>query len=206
MASSHSPEDRQRYLRWLDQGVELARAKHGSRASYRHVIWLLIEKAVEDIDSDFDQQHRWLTSGTRSGGWNAVGLTHAELRELERIRVLSSIAPYDGPSRHMPSATDIERAVDVLTWLRWIGHTKAHQDIDAKAERDKRLQKAAMTLARCGAVEAVFRIYGPERTRPRQVVHEIKTRTIGAILRGLREDLGIVPADDGLSFTEAVAA
>jgi hypothetical protein len=91
MQIAFSPEDRERALSWLGHGVELAREKYGASATYRHVLWLLINEALDLLDRVPDQEKRWLSSGTRSGGWSAVGMTREELLEIERLRVMASM-------------------------------------------------------------------------------------------------------------------
>ena len=68
-----------------------------------------------------------------------------------------------------------------------------------------RLPNAAIALARGGDDELVHKLYCPTRkSRDRQAVYEIRTRTVGFILTGLKKDLCIVPAD-GISFKELLA-
>lgn len=192
MKTSFSPEDRGMLLRWLDHGVELAQELKGERAGHRDVIWSLLVEAVDLIDRTPDQEKRWLTSGTRSGGWNMVGLTIADLREIERLRILSSMKPFDGMAKYAPQRDDLERCMGVLEWLRWCNG----------ARNALRLVKAAVVLARGGETEIVHKIYSPARKKQsRQTTYEIKTRVVGYILRGLREDCGIIPGE-GAAFME----
>lgn len=195
MQASVSSEDRQVALRWLRHGAELAQDLKGDRAVHRDVIWSLLVEAVAVIDRLPDQDKRWLSSGTRSGGWNMVGLTVADLRDIERVRLLSAMKPYDGQTKVTPQSFDIDRAIGVMGWLTWCN----------SARLPDRLKKAALALAKGGETEVVHRIYCPTRKPNRQNIHEIKTRTIGLILAGLKADLGIVPGD-GLSFREALGA
>lgn len=197
MALSLSPDDRYRILRQLSHGAELARSRHGDRATHHRVIWALIEEAVDVLDRLPDQDRRWLTSGTRSGGWNMVGLSDVEAADLERIRILCAMKPYDGQAGYTPQRDDTDRAVDVMGWLRWC----APKD-DTASEKSRRLVKAAVALARGGDTEAVHRIYDPKGKRyHRQMIHEIRKRCADLVLRGLREDCNIIPGS-GLSFEE----
>ena len=186
-----STSNRSEVLGWLAYGGELALALKGERAKHGDAIWSLLTEAVEIIDKTPDQERRWLTSGTRSG-WNATGMTRAELVEIERIRVLSAMKPFDGQTKTAPQRDDLERALGVLEWLRWCN----------AARMPERLTKAAVALARGGDSELVQRIYCPGRKPNRQNVREIKVRTTGMIVTGLRDDLGIVPVD-GVGFGEA---
>lgn len=192
MTSYSSPDDRSKALRWLGYGSELAKDLHGERASHRDAIWCLLCEAVQVVDRLPDQERRWLTSGTRSGGWNMVGMSLAELREIERIRLLSAMKPYDGSARVSPQSEAIDRALDILGWLNWCNVARMPQ----------RLKKAAIALARGGDTDAVHRIYCPNRKLNRQNISEIKTRTIGFILTGLKNEAGIIPGE-GSTFVEA---
>lgn len=190
---SFSPEDRDQFLRWLDQGVELAQGLKGEKARHQDAVWSLLVEAVDTIDRQPDQEKSWLTAGFRSGGWNMIGLSQAELKEIERIRVMSGISPFEGSTRYTPQSRDIDRAVGVLSWLRWCN----------EARLPERLKKATVALARRGDSEAVRRIYSPtRRSNNRQVAYEVRTRAVGYILNGLKRDVGIIPGDD-LSFTVA---
>ncbi|WP_434854462.1 hypothetical protein [Bradyrhizobium sp. HKCCYLS1011] len=144
------------------------------------------------IDKTPDQERRWLTSGNRSGGWNMIGMSRAELLVIERIRLLSAMKPYDGQTKVAPQRDDVERSLGVLAWMRWCN----------AARLPDRLVKAAIALARGGEAEVVHRLYCPTRkSRNRQAVYEIRQRTVGFILTGFKNDLGVVPGD-GLSFKE----
>ncbi|MGJ4953146.1 hypothetical protein [Bradyrhizobium sp. HKCCYLS20291] len=189
--TSSSHEDRTNALSWLAHGAQLAFELKGDQAKHSDVIWQLLVEAIEVIDKTPDQERRWLTSGNRSGGWNMVGMSRAELLVIERIRLLSAMKPYDGQTKFAPQRDDVERSLGVLAWMRWCN----------AARLPERLIKAAVTLARGGDAEIVHRLYCPTRRPNRQNVWEIKTRTVGFILTGLKNDLGIVPGH-GLSFQE----
>jgi len=191
MTTSSSLEDRNKTLSWLTHGGELAVALKGDLASHSDVIWQLLVEAVEVIDKTPDNERRWLTSGNRSGGWNMIGMTRADLQEIERIRLLSAMKPYDGQTKYAPQRNDTDRALGVLSWLRWCN----------AARLADRLTKAAVALARGGDQEIVHRLYCPTRKPNRQNVAEIRTRTVGFIQTGLKKDFGIVPAS-GVSFME----
>ena len=191
MTTSSSLEDRVKTLGWLVHGGELAVELKGDRARHTDVIWQLLVEAVETIDKTPDQERHWLTSGNRSGGWNLIGMTRADLIEIERIRLLSAMKPFDGKATYAPQRNDLERALGVLSWMRRCNATRMPE----------RLTKAAIVLARGGDHEMVHRLYCPTRKPHRQNVNEIRTRTTGYILRGLRETHGIVPTF-GVSFIE----
>jgi hypothetical protein len=191
MTTSSSLEDRNRAISWLVHGGELAVALKGDRARHSDVVWQLLVEAVEVIDKTPDQERRWLTSGSRSGGWNMIGMTRQDLLEIERIRLLSAMKPYDGQTKYAPQRNDVNRALGVLSWLRWCN----------SARLPDRLTKAAITLARGGDHELVHRLYCPTRKPNRQNVSEIRTRTVGYIQTGLKNDFNIVPAA-GIAFTE----
>ncbi|MEY9138591.1 hypothetical protein ABIE79_010119 [Bradyrhizobium diazoefficiens] len=191
MSTSSSPEERTTILSWLTHGGELAAGLKGDRAKHSDVIWQLLVEAVEVIDKTPDQERRWLTSGNRSGGWNMIGMSRAELFEIERIRLLSAMKPYDGQAKYTPQRNDVERALGVLSWMRWCN----------AARLPDRLAKAAIALARTGDSEIVHRLYCPTRKPNRQNVTEIRTRTVGFILTGLKNHFGIVPAA-GITFEE----
>lgn len=192
MTTSLSPtETRAQAIGWLTHGCELAASLKGDRATSKDAIWQLLVEAVETIDKTPDQERRWLTSGQRSGGWNMVGMTRADLQEIEKVRLFSAMKPYDGQTKYSPQRNDVDRALGVLEWLRWC----------SSARLADRLVKAAVALARGGDAEIVHRIYCPTRKPNRQNIHEIRTRTVGFILRGLKEHLSIVPSD-GLQFKE----
>ena len=192
MTTSSSLEDRNKALGWLTYGGELAVALKGDRAKHSDVIWSLLTDAVEIMDKTPDNERRWLTSGNRSGGWNQVGMTRNELIEIERIRVLCSMKPFDGQTKYSPQRDDVDRALGVMIWLRWCNGIRMPE----------RLTKAAVALARGGDSELVHRLYCPTRKPNRQNVSEIRTRTTGLIMRGLREDLNIVPVPYTLDFAE----
>jgi hypothetical protein len=185
MISSSSLEDRTHALSWLTHGGELAVALKGDKARHSDVIWQLLVEAVEAIDKTPDNERRWLTSGQRSGGWNMIGMTRADLIEIEKIRLLCAMKPYDGKTKYAPQRNDVERALGVLEWMRWCN----------AARLPDRLAKAAIALARGGDQELVHRLYSPTRKPNRQNIGEIKTRTVGFIMTGLKNDLRIVPAD-----------
>jgi hypothetical protein len=184
-----TPEERERFLRWLGHGAEMARDRFGDRASYRQMIWLLLSDSLDVLDRVPDQERRWLTSGTRSGGWNAVGLTKAELIEIERLRIMSAMMPFDGTTKVMPQRDDVERAIDVVGWLRFVSVGDDHS-----------LQKAAVLLAK-GAQDMAIKVAG-RRGRSRQATYEIRTQVVGRIVRGLRDFAGIVPGPDNLHFEQ----
>lgn len=192
MTTSSRLEDRAKALGWLTHGGELAVALKGEHAKHSDVIWQLLVEAVEVIDKTPDQERRWLTSGQRSGGWNMIGMSRAELIEIEKLRLLSAMKPFDGNAKYAPQRDDTERALGVLAWLRWCN----------SARLPERLTKAAVALARGGDIEVVHRLYCPTRKPHRQNIHEIRTRTIGFITTGLKTDLSIVPGD-GITFKEA---
>ncbi|UPT95483.1 hypothetical protein J4G48_0040730 [Bradyrhizobium barranii subsp. apii] len=192
MTTSSSLEDRTKVLGWLAHGGELAVGLKGDRAKHSDVIWQLLVEAVEVVDKTPDQERRWLTSGQRSGGWNMIGMSRGELIEIERIRLLSAMKPFDGQTKTAPQRDDLDRALGVLDWMRWCN----------AARLPDRLSKAAIALARGGEQELVHRLYCPTRKPNRQNIGEIRTRTIGYIQTGLKNDLGIVPSD-GITFKEA---
>lgn len=191
MTTSSSLEDRITVLGWLAHGGELALALKGDRAKHADVIWLLLAEAVETVDKTPDQERRWLTSGNRSGGWNMIGMTRADLIEIERIRLLSAMKPYDGSTKTSPQRDDVDRALGVLSWMRWCN----------AARLPDRLTKAAIALARGGDHDLVHRLYCPTRKQNRQNVSEIRTRTTGYIMTGLKKDLNIIPAA-GVAFQD----
>ncbi|MET4324449.1 hypothetical protein ABIB80_000254 [Bradyrhizobium sp. i1.15.2] len=177
-------------LCWLDHGAELARDLRGDKAKHRDVIWQLIVEAVEVIDKTPDQERRWLTSGLRSNWKHPTGMSHAELIALERVRVLSAMKPFDSDqTKYSSRRDDEERAMGVLAWMRWVRAAKSGD----------RLSKAAVVLARSGDSEIVQKIYCPNRKPNAQNVHEVKIRTAGLIMTGLRDDLGVVRGE-GISF------
>jgi hypothetical protein len=186
-----SHDDRMQALVWLTHGGELARELKGDHARHSDVIWQLLVEAVDVIERIPDQERRWLTSGSRSGGWNMIGMTRQDLQEIERIRLLSAMKPYDGATKYAPQRNDVERALGVLSWLRWCN----------SARLPDRLTKAAVALARGGDHHVVHRLYCPTRKPNRENVNEIRTRTVGYIQTGLKKDFGIAPAA-GVSFTE----
>ncbi|ARQ95265.1 hypothetical protein [Bradyrhizobium phage BDU-MI-1] len=191
MNSSSLLEERTKALSWLTHGGELAAALKGDRARHGDVIWQLIVEAIEVIDKTPDQERRWLTSGQRSGGWNMIGMSRAELVEIERLRLFSSMKPFDGQATYKPQRDDVDRALGVLAWLKWCSN----------ARMPDRLRKAAVALARGGDQEIVHRLYCPTRKPHRQNVYEIRTRTVGYIKAGLKKELNIVPGD-GITFKE----
>ncbi|MGX1364100.1 hypothetical protein [Bradyrhizobium elkanii] len=192
MTNSSPLEARIQALSWLAHGGELAWALKGEKTRHSDVIWQLLVEAVEVIDKTPDQERRWLTSGQRSGGWNMIGMSHAELVEIERIRLFSSMKPFDGAAKYSPQRNDTDRALGVLDWMRWCN----------AARLSDRLTKAAIALARGGDSELVHKLYCPTRkSHDRQTVYEIRTRTTGFIMAGLKRDLCIVPSD-GISFKE----
>lgn len=184
-------EKRNSALSWLAHGGELALELKGDKAKHHDVIWCLLVESVDIIDKTPDQERRWLTSGRRSGGWNMVGMSRAELVEIERIRLLSAMKPFDGVTKTAPQRNDIDRALGVLEWMRFCN----------EARLPDRLTKAAIALARNGDHEVAHRIYCPNRKPNRQNSTEIKTRAVGYIMAGLRKSLGLVPTDT-TSFAE----
>lgn len=183
------PSDLADALRWLNHGAELAYDLKGAKAKHSDVLWQLLVEAIEVIDKTPNRERRWLTSGNRSG-WKSPGLSHTDLIDLERTRFLSAMKPFDdGTTRYLPQRDDDERALGVLEWTRWL-HA---------ANSGDRLSRAAIALARGGDHEIVHRLYCPGRKPHRQNIHEVKTRTVGLITTGLKNDLGIVPGD-GISF------
>lgn len=191
MTTSSPLEVKTATLGWLAHGAELAKALKGDRATHADVIWCLLVESIETIDKTPDQDRRWLSSGSRSGGWNMIGMTHADLKLIEHIRLLSAMKPFDGSTKVSPQRNDVERSMGVLEWMRWCN----------AARLPERLTKAAIALARGGDQAVVHKLYCPNRKPNRQNINEIRTRTIGYIMSGLRKNLGIVPSD-GLSFAE----
>jgi hypothetical protein len=193
MNSSSLLEKRTKAIGWLTHGGELAVALKGERACHSDVIWQLIVEAVEVIDKTPDNERRWLTSGHRSGGWNMIGMTRADLVEIEKIRLLSGMKPFDGQTKYSPQRNDVDRALGVLEWMRWCN----------VARLPKRLIDGAIVMARGGDTEMVKKAYCPNHKITRQGYNEIRARTIGFIKRGLKMDLSIVPGD-GISFKESL--
>ncbi|TYO65429.1 hypothetical protein FXV83_15955 [Bradyrhizobium hipponense] len=190
--STSVEQDATLVLGWLRRGAELAYDLKGyEEARHNDVIWQLLVESVAIVDKLPDQEKRWLTSGRRSGGWNMIGMSRAELIEIERIRLLSAMKPFDGDTKTAPQRDDIDRALGVLEWLRWCNC----------ARMPKRLVKAAMALARGGDKDIVHRHYRPNSKPKHTDIHEIRTRTVGFILKGLKNDLGIVPGN-GITFKE----
>lgn len=191
-ASLSPTEERAQILRWLSHGAELAWGRHGERATHDHVIWCLVEEAIDILDRQPDQEKRWLTSGTRSGGWNMVGMTISEALQMEEIRILCAMKPYDGNASYKPQRDDVEKAMTVLDWVRF-----CHDMHNGKA-----LVKAIVALARGGDAEIVYRIYDPARKRKwsRQMIHEVRKRCATYIRAGLQRQ-GII-ASHGTSFVE----
>jgi hypothetical protein len=194
MINSSSHEARTQAIGWLTHGGELAVELKSDKAKHSDVIWQLLVEAVESIDKTPDNERRWLTSGNRSGGWNMIGMTRADLIEIERIRLLSAMKPFDGQTKTAPQRNDVDRALGVLAWMRWCN----------VARLPERLTKAAVALARGGDRELVHKLYCPTRKPNRQNVSEIKTRTVGFIMTGLKNDLLIVPSH-GVTWRETLA-
>jgi hypothetical protein len=194
MTPSSLHEERTKTLGWLSHGRELAYELKGDEARHADVIWQLLVEAVEVIDKTPDQERSWLTSGSRSGGWNMIGMSRSELVEIERLRLHSAMKSFDGETKYAPQRDDSDRGLGVLGWLRWC----------STARLPDRLTKAAVALARGGDKEIVHRLYCPTRKPHRQNVYEIKARTIGFIMNGLKKDLGIIPGED-LTFQETYA-
>lgn len=195
MQSAFSLDDRSRLLRWLAQGSRLAREKRGDRARPADVVWLLMQNAVQVMDKTPDQEKRWLTSGYRSGGWNQVGLTFQEARELERLRAHAAIATVgDSPDRIM-LAHEQDRSYDVLSFLRWCG-------VHVKTKRAAQMRKAAVILARQGDCDAFRKVWleGSREAMSRQAVSKFRQVLCGHILAGLREDCGIYPVPGTCEF------
>lgn len=195
MQSAFSIDDRSRLLRWLGQGAGLAKAKKGERARPADVIWILLQNAVQVMDQQPDNEKRWLTSGYRSGGWNQVGLTYSEAKELERLRAHAAIQPHDGGSERISLAHEQDRAYDVLSFLRWCG-------VHVKTKRAPQMRRAAVVLAQQGDGE-VFRKLWLEGNRDgisRQAVSKFRQVLCGHILAGLREDCGIYPVPGTCEF------
>jgi hypothetical protein len=191
-ATSFPLEKQTKALRWLAHGCALALSLKSDKARTNDAIWSLITEAVDIIDRLPDQERGWLTSGTRAMKWSGDGLSVVELKELERLRAMSGMNPFAaGETGYSPQRDDVERALGVLEWMRWLSGTRLPQ----------RLIKAAIVLARNGDHAAVQKIYCPNRKPHRQNVSEIRARTIGLILAGLRKDLCIVPGEN-LSFVE----
>ena len=141
MTISSSLEDRIKALGWLAHGGELAVALRAIAPNTATSSGPLLQEAVEAIDKTPDQERRWLTSGNRSGGWNMIGMTRADLIEIERnpialgneaLRRSDQVCPAD--------ETTSNAALGVLDWLRWCN----------SARLPDRLTKAAVALARGG--------------------------------------------------------
>ncbi|MEN3238602.1 hypothetical protein PUR29_34750 [Methylobacterium ajmalii] len=201
MQSGFRPDDAERVLGHLRHGLELAAALKGERATTADAIWCLITEALETFDRMPDQERSWLTSGTRSGGWSSVGLTGAEARELERLRLLSAMKPYDGPSGRVIERSAGDRAFDVMLFLRWIGmYVATRRPVD-------QIVRATLALARGGDSEAFHRIWeGVTGKRvSRQAVSQFRTTIYGHVLAGLKRDLGIVPDGDAFRITHPEA-
>jgi hypothetical protein len=193
MPAAFSPKDKERLLRWLSHGVEMAREQRGERATHVDVIWCLIQNAVLTMDRSPDQERRWLTSGYRSGGWNSVGLTYTEARQLEALRCHAAMVPYDTMRDAALSAHEQDRALDVMTFLRWCG-------VYIKSRKPEQMRKAAIALAKGGDCN-LFRLIwvGRDKDITRSAVSKFRQVLAGHILAGLREECGIVPAE-GLSW------
>lgn len=185
-----SQEERERYLRWLRAGAEMAGAIWGKQARHWHVIWVLLVDAVDLIDRIDDPETRWLTKGLRAQSWDML-TTRAEAFRIEIARLMSAMKPSDAPLRYKPQASDHERMLDVMSWIRWSNVAR-----DASA-----LQDAAIELARGRNVDAVVALYRPSERHSRKIFYEIKKRICDHIIRGLREQCGIVPGN-GLTFVE----
>jgi hypothetical protein len=182
-------EDRERFLRWLRYGADLAKEIYKDEADHRKVIWILIVDAVDLVDRLDDQERRWLDKGKRGQSWN-ITQTLPEAVQTEILRIMCAMKPAEGVPRYRPQGIDHERMLDVLSWLRWTNGTR----------EPKRLQMAAIEVARGMPRDVVLRAYRPREKVSRKVHYEIKKRVTDHILEGLK-DLGIVPGR-GISFTE----
>ncbi len=192
MQSGFQPDDAERVLRHLRHGTELAWHLKGDKATASDAIWCLITEALETFDRMPDQERSWLTSGTRSGGWSSVGLTGAEAREIERLRLMSAMKPYDGPTGRVIERDAQDRAFDVLLLLRYLGmYVATRRPVD-------QMTRATLALARGGDCEAFHRIWSPKKRISRQAVANFRQTVFGHIIVGLRRELAIVP--DGASF------
>jgi hypothetical protein len=192
LATAFQSEKQVQALRWLAYGARLAIGRK-TKPCHNDVIWSLLVDAVDVTDRLPDQERGWLTSGTRAMKWQGDGLSQAELKQVEIARVMSGINPFaGGQTNYSPQRDDVERALGVLEWLRWLNNTRLPQ----------RLTKAAIALARGGDTEAVRKIYAPNRKPDRRHVSEIRARTNGLITSGLKKDLRIVPGE-GVSFVES---
>lgn len=148
---------------------------YGEKARHAHVIWLLLEEAVELIDRTPDQDKRWLSSGYRSGGWNMVGMSVTDVIEIERLRILSAMHPGD-TSSPMAQMDDHVRMMDVLDWMRFLNEAK---DYDL-------LRKAALTLIRTGKADDLIKTM--DRSSTAKAVRSVKQRCTGMIMTGLKKN------------------
>lgn len=185
-------------LEALDHGGRLALALHGPEASPAQILWCLIQDAIAAVDSLPDQDRRWLKSGFRSGGWANIVNTKWDVALVERLRLMSAMKPTDdGEPKTQPQRREIDRALDVLEWLRWC----------LPARQGPELVRAAVALARGADSASVMRLYSPQtpgrepRSRRRQLAYTIKNRVATALLRGLRDTYGIAPGTDAEGLT-----
>lgn len=176
-------EAAERARRWLTDGFRLTQAR-GLAPAPHTIIWQLILDAVTIIEGLPDQEKKWLTSGSRSGGWNMIGMTADDAREIERARLMTGMAPGDH-LKGSSQALDVERAVGVTEWLRYCQTPRLKVS----------LSKAAYLLAMGRREEACvwFRPNNRAATSRQRdkICSEIRLQACGMILSALGRDFGL---------------
>lgn len=170
------------HLAALDHGADLARWKRREKATAKDAIWAALKDAIVVVEAGPDRERAMLKG--RSAVWgSATGLTRAEAAAVAKVRTMSGIRPWDRTTTDPRTGNDADRAMLALEWLRWLDRYKDGLE----------LHKAATVLLCDGDPRHASRLYRPVRKFVPQTTAEIKARTIGAIMMGLREDYGIVP-------------
>lgn len=182
------PEDADRALKILNDAVEDLYARNVPVVA-ADLVWDLLVDAARTIESLPDQDRRWLSSGSRSGGWNMIGMSSSEARAIEKARLMSGIMPGDA-LKMSAQAVDVDRAIDVIEWLRFCQSER----------RGLVLQKSAYWAAAGHAMraQAHFRPAAPKKQRTlNKLMLEIKAQATGLILLGFTETFGITQGPDG---------
>lgn len=156
----------------------------------RDLLWLLIAEAVQTARALPDRERAMV--GRVGSVLPSVRDTPGDARFRENARLDAGMSQYDRPNvRETVHEAAADRMVDILDLLRFVVGGRGGKD----AKRMKRC-----VLARAGGltIEQCGRIWDRDRIDfDRRSMHDIKSRVVGQILKGIETEFGLVRTTRG---------
>lgn len=175
-----------RHLRQADEAHHMRRP--GRTPSMIEGLWVLLQDAMETARRTPDVERRRL--GSMKSSWPGARIDELEAFVARLSRLQQGLPEFEATEvRATVSEAAVDRMVDVLDLLRFV-----RQDRDAARPLRVVLARAAgLSLEQCG------RVWDRSRAQPldRRAFHDIKTRILGRIAKGMAEEFGLVRTGRG---------